>query len=175
MKARLFIRGMKDPVELEREEAVAAQALISDSTKDPKTPFSIEGVWGGTKADMKFVVFPPNEEDLFDNGSVEPMSESEAGVFDVEIDPYRLEATVRGYLPAFWDFFYLRGKKSIRLEEYEGEPGKKSLTCIVLSPELYREHNARVERYKMFKAKKEFAEKKRLEGLEKLAEEEKKV
>jgi len=57
MKAKLYIRGLSEPVELEEGEGVAAQALINDNYRSKDTPFAIEGVWSGHKSDMRYVLF----------------------------------------------------------------------------------------------------------------------
>jgi hypothetical protein len=62
MSAQLFIRGMKDPIRLSDEEGKIAEGLIADPSKPRETPFRIEGVWTGTKGDLRYVVFEKKEE-----------------------------------------------------------------------------------------------------------------
>jgi hypothetical protein len=54
MRAKLYIKGLKEPKELTYFEGRAAEGLIV-SNSPPDTPFSIQGVWSGHKADMRHV------------------------------------------------------------------------------------------------------------------------
>ena len=60
MKSFLYVRGMKEPIELSMIEGQAAEQLIA-SPAPSDTPFSIQGVWTGKKSEMKYVTFDKPE------------------------------------------------------------------------------------------------------------------
>jgi|SRR6185436_16948964 len=167
MKAKLFVRGMKEPVELEADEATAAQNLIADATKDTKTPFSIEGVWSGTKAEMKFVVFPKKDEPDQYQGKVEPYSKAEAEAFEAEYQPFVEKAKAEGYKMKDGELFWLEHIKAVRLERLE-LPSGKSLQVYV-RPGPYQEAMARKERFDAYKDRVAYAKNAEMQELEKMA------
>ncbi len=163
MKAKLFVRAMTEPIQLSEEEARVAQAFIADGAKTPDTPFVIEGVWAGKKADMRFVVFERKEEgNAF--AKVDPMLETDVPSFEAEIEPYKAEALAKGFGPYYWREFWLQGKGALSL----GLSGK-SIQRFVKNAQLYKELDHKADTYAMHKKHKEFGEAKKLEGYDEMA------
>jgi hypothetical protein len=168
-KAKLFVRGAGvEPIELEPEEAEAAQKLIGDATKPNDTPFSIEGVWSGKKADMKFVVFPKKEQEV-KYERVEAYSKQEAEDFDKEYLPFKEQAKKEGYNSAQGVWLWLESIGAVRLERWEHEKTGKHLTPFV-RPEPYEAAMKRLERRDAYHDKVAYAKAKEMEELEKMAE-----
>lgn len=177
MKAQLFVKGMKDPVELEDGEALAAQALIIDKTKNLDTPFSVENVWTGKKADMKFVVFPKRERET-SRSNVHELPESESLLFQKEIEIDR-KKSVELYgndkdgkpITFNWKKCFYHRMGAIKLDVFDSPLGFKVDTITVVDPRAYMELEQKVESFDMWLGKKEFIEKKKIAELEKMSEE----
>ncbi len=56
-KAKLFIKGKKESIELSEIEGRSIEQLIIDVNRTKDTPFSIPGIWTGTKGDLRYVEF----------------------------------------------------------------------------------------------------------------------
>lgn len=169
-KAQLYVKGMREPIELEVQEGNAAQRLIADAAMPLNTPFSIEGVWTGTKAEMKFVSFPKEEERSYSKGYAAAMSREQAIAFFKELKPFREQAVSEGFHAYDGEFFWLQAQGAIRLT-LRGEDGKNvpSLyghgTTIVDTKKL-EEAEHRLEAYKAYVDKVSYAKRKESEALE---------
>lgn len=169
MKAKLYIRGAgagSEPIELEVEEALAAERLIGDATKPKDTPFSIQGVWSGTKADMKFVVFP-KKESVGSYQKIEPMTKEEAVLFEKEFEPFKKKAKEEGYRSYNDVLLWLESLGAVALKRSESD-GQKHLSPAV-HPELYVPSMARFDAYGAYRDKVAYAKQQELKELEKLA------
>src|SRR3990167_8085800 len=138
MKSKLYVRGLKEPIDLEMDEALAAQSLISDSSKASDTPFSIENVWTGKKADMRFVVFP-GREDEHSQRTIIAMTEDEARMFESEIAQYKQEAVREGFKENNWLRFWFKGKGVVRLVLTTLSPGKRDIQMFVRDTNMYHD------------------------------------
>lgn len=163
MTAKLFVRGMKEPVELTDEEGNAAQALLSDSSKGRDTAFVIEGVWAGNKGDMKFVVFGKKE---IEKKTIEAMPDSEAKLFEKELESFRNKAVELGLQEYNYDVVWQQEKGAIRLEIQDG-----MYTVYVRDVVLFAELERKISSYKLTKQKWDFAKRKQDDHLERIAQE----
>lgn len=174
-KAKLYIVGLKDPIELEPEEAKVAQDLIADFTADPMTPFSIEGIWTGKKRDMKYVLFDDDKSVRY-NRDIMMMTDSEAKIFEREIAPYASMSKQKFKKPMYAREFWLRALGLIKLEFHERvtDDKKKHYTLFIKAvngnrlPE-YDAATRKYERYSAWRSRNDYVEGKKVEGLEKLA------
>lgn len=162
-----------EPIELEPEEAQAAQKLIGDPAKPKDTPFSIEGVWSGTKGDMKFVVFPKKEEDQYKSKEhIEPMTKQEAEEFEKRYLPFVAQAKAEGYkaphivAEALW----MESMGAVTLTRWEHPKTGKQVDMAV-RPVQYKEAQHIRDRWKAYRAKVEYADKMRTAELERMAAE----
>lgn len=165
MKAKLFVRGI-DPIELEVDEALAAQALIADATKSKDVSFSIEGVWSGKKADMKFVVFPKKEDPAVE-AVFEEMNKTDADAFKAEFQPFVEKAKAEGYGAHQNVLLWLESKGAVTLKRFETN-GKKHLSHAVI-PEAYKASMKRFDAYRAYQEKVAYAKFKEAQELEKMA------
>lgn len=169
----MTIRGLREPIDLEHNEALAVQALKSDITKPDTTPFSITGVWSGTKGDIRFVTFPPKTEDAEKFKKIEPMPEKEAEDFKIIVDECRQKAEDEGYPRYYWHYFYLQKVGAVVLERKKSvnpEIGKL-LDMKIRNISLYQTGTEKMSRYGLYVSKIEFAEKMNLKALDNLAKE----
>ena len=54
----MYIKGMRDPISITKSVAEQIGKLIENPATDNKTPVVLEGIWTGTRGDIKFVKFP---------------------------------------------------------------------------------------------------------------------
>lgn len=172
MNAKLFVKGMKEPIELEHEEALAAQALIGDPAKSDDTIFSIEGVWSGKKREMRFVVFDKKEQGSYSAKEVIAMTKEEAEKHEAEVKPYEQTAIENGFKPFCAFEFFMQAKGAIVLDIFSmpTAPEFKSFQVKIRDLDAYRILCAERERYLKYRSRVEYAKKKDLEGLDALAE-----
>lgn len=176
MKAQLFVKGMREPVELEPQEAKAAQLLIDDASRPDDTTFSVEGVWSGHKADMKFVVFPKVEQ-VSGMRFVEPMTKAEAEVFEAEIEQDKVKAAEifgnnkdgepRRYK---WQGLYLARKGAIKMEVIDVD-GRKIEKVLSRDSILWGKLEEKIRSYTEFLIKRDLAIDHENKELAKMAEE----
>lgn len=177
MKAQLFVKGIREGIELEDSEALALQAFIIDSSKAHDAVFSIEDIWTGKKGDIKFVSFPKKEKEAQRNNVYE-MPEGEALIFQKEIEEDKKKSIELygndkdGKPTTFnWKKCHYHRKGAIRLDVFDSPLGFKVDTITVLDPRAYMDLEQKVESFDLWAGKKEFVEKKRIEELEKMSEE----
>lgn len=163
MKAKMFIKGLREPIELEKNEATVAQALKSDINQSNETPFTIKDVWSGTKGDIKYIIFPDKEK-IFE--AVRPMSDEEAKEFEKIVKECRAVAEKKSLKSYFWDDIYLENKGAVSLDIQNRSNGTIGVERIISNPNLYTKYEEIVERYKLWLGKKEFVEKNKIEALE---------
>ena len=169
----MIVRGLREPIMLEHNEALAVQSLKSDTSKSDTTPFTIEEVWSGTKGDIRFVIFPEKEVASSEGGYTvtEAMPESEARAFKINVkEKYEAEAEKNGFKAYHWVEFYKRSKKATALDIEKTFSGEKMLKTTIKDVYKYKEIDKHVDSYMAFLSKKAFIEKKKIEGLEELAE-----
>lgn len=176
MKAKLFVRGLKEPVELENDEALSAQDLIGDSTKTNDTAFSIEGVWTGKKGDMKFVIFPKVEKAPV-YSKIEAMTKEEADAFEKDIVQDKVKAVEvyglnkqrepRDYK---WREFYLQRYGAIKLRHVTSPIGIIVPIWTAVDSDLMLDMEKKIESYWEYTRVRDFKEAKQDEHYEKLAE-----
>lgn len=169
MKAKLFIRGTKEPIELDVDEARIAEALIADTTKPKETPFSIQGVWTGKKEDMKFVTFPTKEQPKIEE---DIMSIEEALEFSKEMEEFKRKAVSLGVNANNAIVLWAESKGACKTEVLKNWEGKKYLEWKdnkdnKLVNQVWNKIYAWERRMSLIS----FAEAKKNEELEKMAEE----
>lgn len=170
MRASLYIRGLKDPIELEEEEANVAQNLIQDATKPNDTPFVIEGIWAGKKADMKYVMFPKEDKRSY-SSPIDPMGEVEAIEFEIEITPDRKKSEEIFGHRGSWEMFFCERRGATRVEITEiPDRGIKTHQIYVQDPVLFVLLQKQAARYGAWKSKKDYIEEMRVKELEKMSE-----
>lgn len=168
-KPKLYIRSLKEPIELETDEASGIEAILGDETKDNDSHIIIEGVWSGKKKDIRFVQWPRVEKDPNrDIRKVPAMTDDQAKAFEARIFPYQMQAEASGLGTYRWPEFYVQGMGAIRLEATE--VGKKvHLTTYVRDPEMYGIYLEEIESYIKWKDRKEYGERMRLQELDEMA------
>jgi hypothetical protein len=181
MSHQLFVKSLREPIAISKEEAEGIANLIADQSKDGRTPVVIEDVWSGTKGEVKFVKYPPRSEEREERKNIEPMTQVQADVFEKRIFPHIMEAEVSGFGSGAWQLFYMQKEGAIRLEvdivaqvrkqkKIAGWQKNCRMKEIVTSPDMYVSLQKEIAAYKAYQAKKSYAEKKRLEHLEETAE-----
>lgn len=164
MRARLYVRGMKEPKDLTHAEGKEAERIISDVLVSADTPFIIEGVWSGKKSDMKFVDWE-RENSYASNKEETILSAQEYNEIDGELYECMLQAVVKGLPKSAKKDFWFESKRCIRLSmEINGETGYKYYQVFVKDPALYVHMQNRLSAYE----KRSFAieqENKRLEEM----------
>lgn len=170
MKAKLYIKGLREPIEIEADEAKEAQRVITDPKIAKETPFSIEGVWTGTKFDMKFVVFPEREEQ-FESPEFKVMSKTEYAAFNKELEPYRKEAVRAGWKEYEGDLFWVQSTGAIRIRARKESYESLYRDCVtVLDPVKFKEADAKIDAFNAYRDRIAYAKARDLEGLAALAE-----
>jgi len=180
MSHQLFVKSLREPISISKEEAQGIQELMINQSKDGRTPVVIENVWTGTKGEIKFVKFPPrdNNEQENKNRKIEPMTESQALAFERCVNLSKSECEIGGFPTYNWPLFYMQSQGVIRLEFKElGEKryGKDSVrfTQTVLQPDRYPEVQSELESYAKYIANIAYAIKQRERELEATAQEQK--
>lgn len=160
MSAKLFIKGIQEPFILSSEEGKIAQTLIM-SGKSKDTPFSIEGVWSGTRGDMRFVAFD-KAETAPGGKEIPKMGKDEAEEMKAAMEGLRGKgkANVKDY--------WLESKGVLRIEsvgngfEYfvNGDKMGEYISCM-----------EKIDSYDDYFARLKYAKRMELKDLEKIAEE----
>ncbi len=183
MKALLFVKGMKEPIELEEQEAKAAQRLLSLSSQPNNTPFSIEGVWTGTKGEMKYVMFPRGEKVNAYRERPSAMTKEQAEKFEKEIWQDKRKAfKVFGatkllrsgeYLSMLfkWPEFFYERRGAIRLEILTTGFSSKHLKWYMKDADLLGKLEDEVESYWAYTRKRDALNSARDKQWDKMAEE----
>lgn len=168
MKARLHIKGDKEPIELSFLEGKVAEEFINDTKILSDTPFCIENVWTGKKSDMRYVKFE-REEIFKDRETLGEMSDPDFALMQEEMKQAKKEAVFEGF-PLCSDDFWFQNKKVIRLEFLVNKKGEKYFNRLVTDARGFRGLQDTMDLYEKRMAKIEFAKKKELEHLTKVAE-----
>ena len=171
-KPKMKVGGLREYIELEEIEARAVQLLKSDVTKPDSTPFSIDGVWSGTKGDIKFVVFPKKEKEIISSNAKESrtMTDEDAKEFETEYKESVKLAESKGVSGIFWLDFYLEKEDAVRLDfSVAKHTGMKYWNQVITNVYNYERYSALAGSYTNWKAKKEWAEKNILKNLEETA------
>lgn len=176
MKALLYVRGDKDPIELEEAEAKAAEALIGDASRTPDTAFSIQGVWTGKKADMKFVKFP-KVEPKYEDWKIEPMTKAEAEAFEQEIEQDKVKAgevygrNKDGELRTYnWQGLYMHRMGALKLEVVDVD-GRKVDKVLSRDTILWGNLDKKIRSYVEFTIKRDYSKAQEAKVLETMAKE----
>lgn len=172
MKAKLFIKGMQEPIVLDYEEARIIERLKSDYSKDPQTAVSIPGVWTGTKGDIRYVLFTKDDSGRqFYRKEIPAMSKFEADDFEKKHRlPSEAECRERGLGTFHWPSVCLSRMGAIRIDEYETPKGRKGVDVVVVKPELYELGTEKIIAYQKTVAPREFAKMKETQALAEMAE-----
>lgn len=181
MKAKLYVKGLSEPIELTVAEAEAAQKLIADPSAPAGTPFAIEGVWAGTKWEMKFVVFPRDDRSSAARGErVErkAMEEREATAFEESWQkPAIRDAISAGCKPYQWRDFFLkrRGVATLQVHDHPTAeyPDMKRITRTIVGSRLadYHKLDQEADRFCAWLAERQYAERGRLRQLDEMSKE----
>ena len=171
MSHKLYIKSLREPISISKSEADGISNLLADSLKLGHTHVSIEGVWSGTKGEIKFVKYPPKENDEFKKNQIQPMTKIQADLYEKQILPFQLEAESLGYGGHEWTKFYLRSQGAIRLELREPPKIKKHekhfLIMYVRNESLFPKLQEEIESYYLYKDRVAYAKKMELEALKK--------
>lgn len=163
----MFLKGMREPLNLTSSEAAELEKLWLDDEVEPSTKLQIEGVWTGTKSDIKFFK-TEREDNPHHEKKVEPMTAKQAELFEEDILPAQLLAEASGLGTYNWERFYAQQKGATRIRAYESSRASGVLLReTVINPEVYAAIQKEIAAYKNFKERQAFAEKKKLESLEK--------
>lgn len=162
-RPELYVKSLKEPILLSKEEAEMISRIHSDASKDNQFKIVIEGVWSGSKGEIKFVKFPPKEPERADYKKVEPMSYKDAIAFEKKILPHKIEAEVSGFGTYTWELFYAQKQGAIRIE-LQQRGGKESLVQVVTNPTIYPKVQEEIESFYLFKSRQAYAQKKELEA-----------
>jgi len=165
-RSKLFVRSHRDPIELEYDEAKAVDALLRDVSKPNNTPFSIEGVWSGTKGEMKFVIFGEKE---YEQKNINALDEEEGKRFEAMLLPYRKQSQEELGNEFYSKDFWLQSKGFIRLDVWENGKGFSTVVNGDTIPQ-YEETLEFLARYDMWQAKKYYAKKMEEKRLQEMAD-----
>lgn len=167
---QLYIKGLKEPIPISREEAKLIEGLKVDDSKPFDTPVVIPDVWNGTKSDIRYIAYPPKEKS-YSTSALSPMTDTEANLFEQNIPLYEQQAEELGLSKLYWTDMYIVDKGGIQVKTYDiASSGKRSITRTITNIENFEKSRDEIERYVLWKGRQEFIEKKKLEGLEELAE-----
>lgn len=167
--SKLFLKGNKEPIEINESEANSIQTVLLDGYASADTPISLEKIWTGRKGDVKYVLFEKEREYSSDIAEMNP---AEARMFKEELEPFRQEAekinTGWSYVaPVLW--MQKQGAINFHVIDLPHQ-GAKTWRIGVIDPVKYRQLSQKIESYDKWVFKTEYAEKKKNEHLEKLAE-----
>lgn len=170
-KPKLWVRSLKEPIELEPNEASGIEAILGDEAKDNDSHIIIEGVWSGKKKDIRFIQWPKSERksDKESKGGIPTMTDGQAQVFEDKIFPYQMQAEASGLGTYRWTEFYCQGMGAIRLEAKEVNK-TIHLVTYVRDPDMYQVFLEEIDSYLQWKAKKEYGELMRAKQLEEMAQ-----
>lgn len=168
MKAKLYLKGDKEPVELSFAEGKSAQIFIADKSIEDSTTFSIEGVFTSKKLDMRFVKF--EKDDAVQEKEQVVMTDIGFKDMQQEILQAELEAEFEGFKKYQAEDFWYQEKKVLRLEFKLNHAKERYYDRMIIDPVAYTRLQNLMEVYKQRIAKRDFVEKKEIEHLEKLAE-----
>lgn len=142
-KGLLFIKGLKDPIDLEEHEAVEADRFIVNKAVPKDTPFSIVGIWTGTKGDMRFVKWETVEEKrtepTFSKDELDSVSREVTAIQLVEGEPRKMI-----------ELRWMAGKGAIRLDPMENGG------FVIRNPALYGLLSDRFSAYMRREARREY-------------------
>lgn len=161
----LYVKSLREPIQLSKLEAEAISALLEDPSKDNQTKISIEGVWTGSKGEIKFIKYPKKEPERPEFKKVAPMSAVQGKAFEERILPHQIEAEVSGFGTFQWELFYAQKSGVLRVELVRTKTGEH-LVPVITDPNGYMALQDEIEAYKLWKSRQEYAERKRLESLE---------
>jgi len=168
-KAELHIRGLKDPIQIDADIAATISGTLKNSAVDDNTPIVLEGVWSGKKKDIKYVLFPKQQNVDAWAKKIEAMSGAEARIFEQKILPYKLEANGYGFGEYNWTLFYLQAKGAIDIQVYVDKRNRPHLVPYVRDIHSYPVLQDEVEAYMLYLSKKDYAIKMTAEEYEKTA------
>jgi hypothetical protein len=178
MSHQLYVKSLREPIFISKEEAEGIANLMSDQSKDGRTPIIIEGVWTGSKGEVKFVKYPPRESETKQRKQIETMSKVQAEVFEKQVNIHKAEAEAAGFSSFYWKQFYMQSQGVIRVElcEVAKKNGKTlekeyRLTEVVKDPSRYPKLLEEIESYMQYVSRIEYAKKQKAKELEKMAEE----
>lgn len=165
-KAELYIKSLREPISITMEEADAISRLMGDNTKDNKTRIVIEGVFDGSKGEVKFVKYPPKEDESAWGKKIEPMTAQEAEMFEKKIFPYQIEAEATGLGTFHWPLYYMQAMGAIRIQLHVGKNGRVTLEPVVTDIHAYPKLQDEVASYYLFIDRKTYGENMRLKQYE---------
>ena len=170
MKAKLYLKGMKEPKELEFFEGKAAEEMIKNRAVLSDAPFVIEGVVSCHKGDMRFVDWE-NSQPTYENEPIVVFNTQEATAFEEQISKF----LVNGDLHMEGEMELLESKGFISLKKKKVQGMNKTMSdfkigIIEKGIKDYRMFMKMLDAWKDWKGRKDFGEKKRVEALAKFAD-----
>lgn len=160
--SQLFIKGVKEPFNISREEGLAVERIMKDTNTDEKRVVSVAG-WTGPKKDIRFVVV---EKEKAYGGNKE-FSNDEMREFEkTELAPYLKD----GKLSLRDEMRFYSETGVARVRELKEDP--KTFTDFyfaIIDVGRYKEASDRLNGWKDYRGRVEFAKKKEEEHLEELA------
>lgn len=164
MKAKLFLKGNREPYEIDVEVARAIEKMITSSSPD-NTPVSIPDVFTGVKGDLKYVTY--EKEPNYESHNRLTFDDKQAEEFEYEIAEFLVKGSLN--MESEMDLLFSKGFINIDKKHPKGE--NKTISDFdlrVVTPNLaeYKLFSDRLEAWKEHKAKKEFAESQKLKALE---------
>lgn len=133
MKAKLYIRGMKEPKDLTHAEGKEAERIIADVMVVPETPFIIEGIWSGKKADMKYVDW--ERENQYNEKIESKISDEDFEQIKNEVEEAKHSAVSQGFKDFYYKDFWFKSKNVVRLDIKIDWKGENYYDRIILDPE----------------------------------------
>lgn len=168
MKAKLFLKGNREPQEIPLDIARDLELMIVGNKPD-NTPVSIPDVFTGVKGDLKYVVYEkePNYEPAYRL----QFTDKEALEFQETIKEFLVDGKLK--MEGEMDLLASKGYINITKKNPKGE--NKTITDFnlrVVSPNIVDcvAYTLKLDAWKDYVGRKEFIEKKELEALQKIAD-----
>jgi hypothetical protein len=171
MRAKLFIKGLKDPFPITPKTAGIAEKFMADEKISYDTSFSIPGVWTGKKADMRFVHWE-KDENRYEEKKIEPMKHEDAVQFENEINDCKPESLEKVGKDYYAKFFWMQSKGAVSLDCFTTAGGSRTFTLRIKNIDLYIWCQDQIESFEKYLSRRKFAEDKKFEEMEKKVGEE---
>lgn len=160
--SQLFIKGVKEPFNISREEGLAVERIMKDTNTDEKRVVSVAG-WTGPKKDLRFVTV--EKEKSYSTGK--EFTNDEMREFEkTELAPY----LKNGQLSMRDEMRFYSEKGVARVKELKEDPRTfTDFDFAIIDVGAYKEASGKISGWKEYRGRVEYARKKEAEELEAIA------
>lgn len=160
--SQLFIKGVKEPFTITREEGVKVERILKDMKIDKERVVSVAG-WTGPKKDIRFVVV---EKERAYSGDKEYSNDEMREFEKTELAPYLKD----GQLSTRDEFRFYSDTGVARVKELKEDPRTVSdFDFAIIDVGAYKEACDKISGWKDYRGRVEFAKKQEEKHLEELA------